>query len=101
MTAAMSGAVNFSTFDGWICEFAKHSQNSFIVPPVEYDKMRQTEQDAYDMNQLFDILEKEILPTFYDQPAKWREITQQGMKDVRYQFESKRMADEYYKIMYR
>ncbi|MBK8779819.1 MAG: alpha-glucan family phosphorylase [Saprospiraceae bacterium] len=101
MTAAMSGAVNFSTFDGWICEFAKHGQNSFIVPPVEYDKMRQTEQDAYDMNQLFDILEKEILPTFYDQPAKWREITQQGMKDVRYQFESKRMADEYYKIMYR
>ena len=101
MTAAMSGAVNFSTFDGWICEFAKHGQNSFIVPPVEYDKMRQTEQDAYDMNQLFDILEKEILPTFYDQPAKWREITQQGMKDVRYQFESKRMADEYYKIKYR
>jgi starch phosphorylase len=100
MTAAMNGGVNFSTFDGWICEFADHGKNSFIVPPVDYDNMKQTEQDNYDMNQLFDILEKEILPTFYDRPQEWRNIVQQGMKDVRYQFESKRMAEEYYRVMY-
>lgn len=100
MTAAMSGAVNFSTFDGWICEFAQHGKNSFIVPPVDYEHMKQHEQDNYDMNKLFDILEQEILPTFYDQPKVWRAIVQQGMKDVRYQFESKRMADEYYRMMY-
>lgn len=100
MTAAMSGAVNFSTFDGWICEFAEHGKNSFIVTPVDYENMKQHEQDNYDMNQLFDILEKEILPTFYDRPADWRTVVYQGMKDVRYRFESKRMADEYYRIMY-
>ncbi len=101
MTAAMSGAVNFSTFDGWICEFADHGKNSYIVPPVDYDRMKQHEQDNYDMNKLFDILEQEILPTFYDRPQEWRTIVQQGMQDVRYAFESKRMADEYYKVMYR
>lgn len=101
MTAAMSGAVNFSTFDGWICEFAKDGINSFIVPAADYEHMKQHEQDNYDMNHLFDILEKKILPTFYDHPQEWRKIVWQGMKDVRYQFESKRMADEYYKVMYR
>jgi glycogen phosphorylase len=101
MTAAMSGAVNFSTFDGWICEFARDGENSFIVPPADYEHMKQHEQDTYDTNKIYDILEQKILPTFYDQPATWREIVYQGMKDVRYQFESKRMADEYYKIMYR
>ncbi len=101
MTAAMSGAVNFSTFDGWICEFAKDGINSFIVPSADYEHMKQHEQDNYDMNHLYDILEKKILPTFYDKPQEWRKIVWQGMKDVRYQFESKRMADEYYKVMYR
>lgn len=100
MTAAMSGAINFSTFDGWICEFAKDGVNSFIVPPADYSHMKVTEQDNYDMNQLFEILEKKVLPTFYNEPRKWREMVQQGMKDVRYQFDSKRMANEYYKIMY-
>ncbi len=100
MTAAMCGAINFSTFDGWICEFAKHGQNSFIVTDPGYDQMKQHEQDHYDTEKLYEILNNEILPTFYDQPAEWRKIAYQGMKDVRYQFESKRMADEYYRIMY-
>lgn len=101
MTAAMNGAVNFSTFDGWICEFAKDGINSFVVPTTDYEHMKPHEQDNYDMNHLFDILEGKILPTFYDKPQEWRKIVWQGMKDVRYQFESKRMADEYYKVMYR
>jgi starch phosphorylase len=32
MTAAMNGSVNLSTDDGWIPEFAKHGENSFVVP---------------------------------------------------------------------
>ncbi|MFN9711344.1 MAG: alpha-glucan family phosphorylase [Bacteroidota bacterium] len=100
MTAAMNGAVNFSTFDGWICEFAQHGQNSFIVPPVDYAAMHVHEQDEYDMNQLFEILEKQILPLYYDNHKAWRQIVKNGMKDVRYQFDSNRMADEYYKLLY-
>lgn len=54
----------------------------------------------YDLNKLYDLLENEILPTYYDRPDEWRAITQQGMEDVRYAFASDRMADEYYREMY-
>lgn len=101
MTAAMNGAVNFSTNDGWICEFIKHGVNGFVVPPLDYEKMQVQEQDEYDLNQLYEILENEILPAYYDDKNKWRQIVKNGMDDVRYQFDSNRMADEYYKILYK
>ncbi|MFT3844445.1 MAG: alpha-glucan family phosphorylase [Lacibacter sp.] len=100
MTAAMNGAVNFSTFDGWICEFANHGNNSFIVPPVDYSAMHVHEQDEYDLEQLYEILENQILPLYYDNPELWRQIVHNGMRDVRFQFDSNRMADEYYKLLY-
>jgi len=100
MTAAMNGAVNFSTFDGWICEFANHGNNSFIVPPVDYNAMSTPEQDQYDLDQMYEILENQILPLYYDNYQVWRQITQNGMRDVRFQFDSNRMADEYYKLLY-
>jgi glycogen phosphorylase len=100
MTAAMNGAVNFSTFDGWICEFANHGNNSFIVPPVDYSAMNVHEQDQYDLDQMYEILERQILPLYYDNFPVWRQITQNGMRDVRFQFDSNRMAHEYYELMY-
>jgi starch phosphorylase len=101
MTAAMNGAVNFSTFDGWICEFANHGNNSFIVPPIDYTSVHVTEQDQYDLDQVYEVLEKQILPLYYDNYNVWRQITQNGMKDVRFQFDSNRMAAEYYELMYK
>jgi starch phosphorylase len=101
MTAAMNGAVNFSTNDGWICEFIKHGENGFVVPPVDYEHMQTHEQDEYDLNKLYEILEEEILPAYYDDKNKWRSYVKNGMNDVRYQFDSNRMADEYYKILYK
>lgn len=101
MTAAMNGAVNFSTFDGWICEFANHGNNSFIVPPIDYTSVHVTEQDQYDLDQVYEVLEKQILPLYYDNYAVWRQITQNGMRDVRFQFDSNRMAAEYYNLLYK
>jgi starch phosphorylase len=101
MTAAMNGSVNFSTNDGWIREFINHGNNGFVVPIADYDNMTVQEQDDYDMNSLFDILENQILPMYYDNPHNWREIVMNGMRDVRWQFDSNRMAKEYYEIMYK
>lgn len=101
MTAAMNGAVNFSTHDGWICEFVNHGNNGFVVPPVDYAKMNVHEQDEYDLNQLYEILEKEILPIYYDDKDTWRHIVKNGMSDVQVQFDSNRMAEEYYELMYK
>lgn len=100
MTAAMNGAINFSTFDGWICEFAEHGKNSFIVPTADYRNLSIPEQDNFDLQNIYDVLEKEIVPTYYKDKDAWIKILQQGMKDVHDNFESNRMATEYYEIMY-
>lgn len=101
MTAAMNGAVNLSTNDGWICEFINHGNNGFVVPPIDYDKVSVHEQDEYDLNKLYEILENQILPLYYENPDVWRQITKNGMRDVRWQFDSNRMAKEYYEILYK
>ncbi|MCD0480111.1 alpha-glucan family phosphorylase [Chryseobacterium sp. LC2016-29] len=100
MTAAMNGSVNLSTDDGWIPEFAKHGENAFVVAKADYMNMSIYEQDTYDFNKLYALLENEILPTYYNQPDQWRKIQQNSMKDVKQNFNSDRMADEYYSIIY-
>jgi len=101
MSAAMNGAVNFSTADGWIPEFINHGHNGFVVPKTDYANMAVHEQDEYDLNQLYEILEKEILPLYYEDYYTWRQVIKNGMRDVRFQFDSNRMADEYYELLYK
>ena len=101
MTAAMNGAVNFSTDDGWIPEFVHNGNNGFIVPKADYANMTVQEQDQYDLNKLYEILEKDILPLYYDNYDTWREVVKNGMRDVRFKFDSNRMADEYYNLLYK
>jgi starch phosphorylase len=101
MTAAMNGAINFSTDDGWIPEFINHGHNGFVVPKANYAQMTVHEQDQYDLDQLYNILEKEILPLYYDDYPTWRQLMKNSMQDVRFQFESNRMAHEYYDQLYK
>jgi len=100
MTAAMNGAVNFSTDDGWIPEFINNGNNGFVVPKADYDNMSVHEQDAYDLEKIYEILNNQVIPIYYDNYDTWRQITKNGMRDVRFQFDSNRMAHEYYDIIY-
>jgi starch phosphorylase len=101
MTAAMNGAINFSTMDGWIPEFINHGNNGFVVPPADYDNMTVHDQDEYDLEKMYEILENQILPLYYENQNVWRQIIKNGMRDVRWQFDSNRMAKEYYEILYK
>jgi len=101
MTAAMNGSVNCSTHDGWICEFINHGNNGFVVPPVDYENISVHEQDEYDLTKLYEILENQVLPLYYENHDVWRQIIKNGMRDVRWQFDSNRMAKEYYDILYK
>ena len=101
MTAAMNGAVNFSTDDGWIPEFINHGHNGFVVPKADYANMATHEQDDYDLNKLYEILENEILPLYYTNYNTWRQVMKNGMQDVRLQFDSNRMVNEYYELLYK
>lgn len=101
MTAAMNGAVNFSTDDGWIPEFVSQGNNGFVVPQVDYHSLNIHQQDEYDLNKIYEILETQILPLYYDDYETWRQIAKNGMRDVRFQFDSNRMAHEYYDLLYK
>jgi starch phosphorylase len=101
MTAAMNGAVNFSTDDGWIPEFINHGNNGFVVEKADYENMNVQEQDNYDLEKIYDILENQIIPMYYENHDTWRQIMKNGMRDVRFQFDSNRMAAEYYELLYK
>lgn len=100
MTAAMNGAANFSTDDGWIPEFISHGNNGFVIEKADYAHMNTQQQDDYDLNMLYKILEEQVLPLYYKNRDTWRQVVKNGMRDVRYQFESNRMAHEYYDLLY-
>ena len=99
MTAAMNGSVNLSIPDGWVPEFAKHGKNSFIIEKAN-DTLSLEERDRKEATTLYELLENEIIPMYYDSPAKWQKIVKAGMKDVLPFFDSGRMATEYYEQMY-
>ncbi len=99
MTASMVGSINFSTYDGWIPEYAKHGVNSFVVPPVKLS-LPVHQQDQLDLQNLLDILEDEIIPTYYDNPEQWISIMKSSMQDVVPYFDSDRMAYQYYEKLY-
>lgn len=99
MTAAMNGSVNVSTDDGWIPEFKKDEENCFVLPALDY-KLPTYEQDKLDTDNLYNILENKVLPTYYDAPKNWQKIVFKAMDDVIPEFTTQRMADDYYKKLF-
>ncbi|OWY22441.1 alpha-glucan family phosphorylase [Sphingobacteriales bacterium UPWRP_1] len=102
MTAAMNGAINFSTNDGWVREFKDlfEEQNSFVLPIADHT-MPTFIQDQIDLDNLYDMLENNILPLYYNHPEQWLELIKTSMAQVAPYFDSDRMADEYYTKLYR
>ena len=72
-----------------------------MVPKADYNNMSTQEQDDYDLDELYKILEEQIVPLYYEDKDTWRQINQNGMQDVRFQFDSNRMAEEYYEKLYK
>lgn len=99
MTASMNGSIHFSIDDGWNPEFAKHGKNAFTIPPLDY-KLPNNEQDRIDNKNMMDILEETIIPIYYGDPKEWVVIMRNAMTDVEIEFDSGRMATEYYERMF-
>jgi starch phosphorylase len=99
MAAAMNGAINLSIPDGWFPEFARDKVNSFIIPASD-PALPDYQQDEADANKLFDILEKEVLPLYYEQPDQWLAMMKNSMQDIVPNFDSNRLAKEYYEKIY-
>lgn len=99
MTAAMNGSINFSLPDGWVPEFAKDGENSFVIQPADRS-LSPHETDMAEARELMDILDNKIRPMYYKDQKQWVSIIRNAAADVVPAFDSGRMAGEYYKIMY-
>ncbi|MES2267503.1 MAG: alpha-glucan family phosphorylase [Bacteroidota bacterium] len=99
MTAAMNGAVNLSMPDGWVPEFAKDGQNCFLITAADQDQPSD-QIDDIENSDLMSLLENTVLPTYYQGRKKWFNIIKQAADDVDPEFESARLARQYYELMY-
>ncbi len=99
MTAAMNGSISLSIPDGWIPEFARDGENSFLLPLADLHEADHVKDD-FEATGVLDALENHIIPLYYDQPAQFLAIRKAAMRDVEPEFESGRMATEYYQRMY-
>ncbi len=100
MTAAMNGAINLSLPDGWVPEFARDNENSFVIKQAE-DGLSPQEADVHEGKSLLDTLENIVLPMYYDKNDQWLKILKTAAQEVVPQFEAGRMAKEYYAEMYK
>ncbi len=99
MSASMNGSVHFSIDDGWHPEFAKDGKNAFTIPALDH-KLSIADQDKIDNKNMMNILENTILPTYYHEPTKWVKIMKNALSDIEHDFDSSRMVDQYYELMF-
>ena len=88
MKAALNGIPNFSILDGWWAEGCKHDENGWAIGKPDYC------DDKMDADSLYQILENDIIPTFYNDKKKWLLIMRSSIQSA-VDFTSHRMIDEY------
>lgn len=99
MTASMNGSIHFSIDDGWHPEFARDGKNAFTIPAIDHT-LPNEDQDRLDYENMMDILENKILPLYYDNQKEWINIMKNAMSEIDVDFDSGRMAKEYYDRMF-
>jgi starch phosphorylase len=99
MKAAMNGALNLSTLDGWWPEACNHGENGWQFGDG-FTSEDLDELDAHDGEALFKVLLEEVLPTYYDRPKRWQEMMRNSILTAKDQFSVGRMLREYYEMMY-
>jgi glycogen phosphorylase len=104
MKAAMNGVLNFSVLDGWWREGYNGSNGWAIGGDSEMEKVDQ--QDAADAKSLYDVLENEIVPLFYNDrsadnlPNEWIARMKESIRTLAPQFCTRRMVKEYLENLY-
>ena len=99
MKAAMNGALNLSVLDGWWPEACDHGVNGWQIGGA-FEHEDPAVQSAHDLKSLYTVLKKEVIPTYYKDRRKWKEMMQASIQSTRDAFSVKRMLDEYYELLY-
>jgi starch phosphorylase len=103
MKAAMNGAVNVSVLDGWWDE-GWVGDNGWAIGGRETNP-DEGAQDWSDAQDLYRILEEEIVPRYYDRddhglPAAWVDTMRRSMAASLWRFSTTRMLHDYVEKMY-
>ena len=97
MKSAMNGVLNLSILDGWWPEACQHGMNGWQFG----DGYMGDNQDKHDLDSLYRVLLKEVLPTYYDHKAKWEEMMNNSIESTYEDFSARKMLENYYLKMYR
>jgi starch phosphorylase len=96
MKAALNCVPQISTLDGWWAE-GFNGENGWAIPLTEGTD---EEVDAQDHEALFTLLEREVVPMFYDRddknlPRNWIRMMKQALRVAGAYFTTGRMVREY------
>lgn len=103
MKAALNGALNFSVLDGWWPE-AWNGKNGWRIG-TEQTYPSDEAQDVADAKSLFDTLENELIPLYYDKdedgiPHRWLQWVKESIVTCAPEFSTRRMVSQYFDTMY-
>jgi glycogen phosphorylase len=109
MKALANGAINMSTLDGWWDE--AFLSNSNEVRPVGWaighgeSYADRDYQDHVEADAFYDVLERDVIPTFYDRradglPRRWLALMMASIGNLCPQYNTNRMIREYTERFY-
>ena len=102
MSANANGALHLSTFDGWTVEGTFPGINGYTVEYPELDDdMPWEERHWKDHECMMDIIENQIIPTYYNNKQEWARMMRQAIRTAEAYFNSNRMVIEYYNRLYK
>jgi len=102
--AALNGVLNFSVLDGWWREGYNGRNGWAIGEDNDYDNTNH--QDEADAESLYDVLENEIIPLYYQLrssdglPGEWIARMKESIRTLAPQFSTRRMVKEYLERFY-
>lgn len=99
MKAAANGALNISVPDGWWCEAEHLGANGWSIGRGE-TYASADEQDLVESQALYEILEQEVIPLFYQHgrdgfPREWVSRMKSAIRTIGPVFNTYRMVQEY------
>jgi len=103
MKCAANGALNLSIPDGWWCE-AEGQDNGWTIGKGE-DYPDRGQQDDVESRSLYDLLEKEVIPTFYRRneaglPTEWVRMMKNCLATIGPVFNTDRQVIDYTEKFY-
>lgn len=103
MKAAINGGLNLSILDGWWDE-AYVPGNGWAIPGNE-NYQNPDDSDNFEAQELFNILESEVIPLFYersnnDLPTRWIRMMKNSIAMGLGMFSSLRMVEDYRDMFY-